>query len=253
MITPDFTPASLKDRPDLIAPVKEICAAAWPEFMNHDEIVGEYWWQLYENYLEYQFALLEPGSGKIAAVGNCIPMERRVVPGQLDDGGLDWILREVCEGKPGGRLSGRTLFALQIISAPNWRGKAVSTKTVQHMIAIGKAHKCTSLYAPVRPNRKSLYPLTPMERYVNWKTREGMPFDPWMRVHVRLGAEVVKVCPESMYMSGTVAEWESWTGLLFPESGQYVISGALVPILIDLANDIGMYLEPNVWMHHRIE
>jgi GNAT superfamily N-acetyltransferase len=252
MMKPDFMPANFGDRPDLISPAKEICNAAWPEFMMHDEIVNEHWGRLYEDYPEYQFALLEPGSGHIAAVGNCIPMERRVAPERLDDGGLDWILKEVFEGKPGGRPSGRTLFALQIVSAPSWRGKAVSTMAVQQMIEIGRTHGCSSLFAPVRPNRKSLYPLTLMERYVAWKTGEGMPFDPWMRVHARLGAEIVKVCPESMYISGTVAEWENWTGLLFPESGEYIVSGALVPVIINLSEDFGLYLEPNVWMYHRI-
>lgn len=255
MAIPEFIFAHFKERPELIGPAKEICNAAWPEFMMHDEIVNEHWWQLYQNYPEYQFALLEPGSGHIAAVGNCLPMERRVSPKQLDDGGLDWILREVCEGKPGGghhHHTGRTLFALQIVSAPAWRGRAVSTKAVEAMIGIGRAHECGSLYAPVRPNRKSLYPLTLMERYVAWQTAEGLPFDPWMRVHARLGADIVKVCPESMYISGTVAEWENWTGLLFPESGEYIVSGALVPVMVNLSEDFGLYLEPNVWMHHRI-
>ncbi len=252
MTTPDFILANFKDRPDLIDPADKICSAAWPEFMMHDEIVKEHWGQLYENYPEYQFALLEPGSGKIAAVGNCIPMEQRVAPEQLDDGGLDWILKEVCEGKMGRGSSGRTLFALQIVSAAGWRGKAVSTRAVEAMVAVGKAHGCSALYAPVRPNRKAMYPLTLMERYATWKTSAGLPFDPWMRVHARLGAEIVKVCPDSMYISGTVEEWENWTGLLFPESGPYVVSGALVPVIIDLAEDVGFYLEPNVWMHHRI-
>lgn len=252
MTTPDLMAVNFKDRPDLIDPAQDICDAAWPEFMMHDEIVNEHWWQLYQDYPEYQFALVEPAGGKIAAVGNCIPMERRISPDQLDDGGLDWILKKVCERKARRSSSGRTLFALQIISTPAWRGKAVSTQTVEAMIAVGKAHGCSALYAPVRPNRKAMYPLTLMERYVNWKTGEGLPFDPWMRVHARLGAEVVKVCPESMYISGTVAEWENWTGLLFPESGEYIVPGALVPVMVNLAEDFGLYLEPNVWMHHRI-
>ena len=71
-----------------------------------------------------------------------------------------------------------------------------------------------------------------------------------MRVHARLGAEIVKVCPEAMRISGTIAEWESWTKMRFPESGDYIIPGALVPVSFDCDKDIGLYIEPNVWMHH---
>jgi hypothetical protein len=39
-------------------------------------------------------------------------------------------------------------------------------------------------------------------------------------------------------------------GRALPESGAYVVSGALVPIEIDRERDEGVYVEPNVWMVH---
>jgi hypothetical protein len=62
----------------------------------------------------------------------------------------------------------------------------------------------------------------------------------------------MKVCPLSMTIPGKVADWESWTDMCFPESGTYVISGALNPITMDLEADVGRYIEPNVWMRHPI-
>jgi hypothetical protein len=109
-----------------------------------------------------------------------------------------------------------------------------------------------SLIAPVRPNQKSLYPLTPMERYVTWRRPDGLPRDAWLRVHERLGASILKVAEHSMRISGTVEEWERWTGLAFPESGAYVVTGALCPVTIDRDADLGLYLEPNVWMRHPV-
>jgi hypothetical protein len=61
---------------------------------------------------------------------------------------------------------------------------------------------------------------------------------------------VIRVAPSSMRIAGTVENWESWTGLRFPDSGAYVVSGALVPVEIDVDRDEGVYVEPNVWMHH---
>ena len=51
-------------------------------------------------------------------------------------------------------------------------------------------------------------------------------------------------------MTGTVAEWEGWTGMAFPESGDYVIPDGLSLLRIDGQTDQGVYQEPNVWMRH---
>ena len=55
-----------------------------------------------------------------------------------------------------------------------------------------------------------------------------------------------------MRIAGTVAQWEEWTELAFPESGSYVVPGALVPVEIDREQDEGLYVEPNVWMVHSL-
>ncbi len=55
-----------------------------------------------------------------------------------------------------------------------------------------------------------------------------------------------------MTIDGTVADWEGWADMPFPESGDYVVPGALTPVSIDRESDRGRYVEPNVWMHHRL-
>jgi hypothetical protein len=71
-----------------------------------------------------------------------------------------------------------------------------------------------------------------------------------MRVHERLGAKVLRPEPRSLRITGTVAEWEEWTEMSFPESGDYWFPGALVTVAIDCSADRGTYWEPNAWMHH---
>jgi hypothetical protein len=122
---------------------------------------------------------------------------------------------------------------------------------IQRMAEIGREHGLDMLIAPVRPNLKHNYPLTPMERYIEWRRADGSLLDPWLRTHERLGAEIAKVAPESSRVPGTVAQWEEWAGMAFPESGSYVVPGALVPVEIDRERDEGLYVEPNVWMVHR--
>ena len=99
------------------------------------------------------------------------------------------------------------LCALQILIAPEFRAQGLSSRMIQRMAAIGRDHGLDTLIAPVRPNLKHRYPLTPMERYVEWRRPDGTHLDPWLRTHERLGAQIMKVAPESARIAGTVAEW----------------------------------------------
>jgi len=121
------------------------------------------------------------------------------------------------------------------------------------MKTVAAEHGLSALIAPVRPTLKEHYPVTPMERYVEWHRPDGSPFDPWIRVHWRLGAVTLRVSPKSMVVTGTVAQWERWTGMKFPETGRYIVPGALQPVTIDRETDIGRYEDPNVWMRHGAE
>jgi hypothetical protein len=53
-----------------------------------------------------------------------------------------------------------------------------------------------------------------------------------------------------MTIACTVADSERWAGMEFPESGDYVVPGALPLVTVDSEADRGESVEPNVWMHH---
>ena len=142
--------------------------------------------------------------------------------------------------------------ALVAVVDPGYQGRGLSSLIIEGMRGLAAEHGLDALVAPVRPTLKARYPLTPMERYLGWRRADGQLFDPWLRVHERLGAEILGVCPGSLVVEGTVAEWEEWTGMAFPDSGSYVVEAALVPVEIDRAHDVGRYVEPNVWMRHTV-
>jgi hypothetical protein len=102
----------------------------------------------------------------------------------------------------------------------------------------------------VRPTWKERYPLAPTERYMLWRREDGFPYDPWLRAHERVGAEILSPAPRSMTIGGSRDEWEEWTGLQFPEDGDYIVPGALVPVGFE--NGLGTYVEPNVWVRHPV-
>ena len=136
---------------------------------------------------------------------------------------------------------------------PRYRGQRMSPAAVRAMIDLARSRGLRSLLAPVRPAAKSAYPLAPMERYVRWENDDGLPLDPWLRVHARLGAETLAVAPRTLVIEGSVADWERWTSLKFPDSGPYVVPGALQPVVVDRERDLVRYEDPNVWVRHCVE
>jgi GNAT superfamily N-acetyltransferase len=232
---------SFADRPELRERRSEL-KDTFLEFMHHDAVCNRYWGRMFDEYPDYEFALLD--GDVLAGEGNCVPT-RWDGP---DPRGVAAVLESTFER----REEPNVVSALQIRLAREYQGRGLSTMLVQHMTAVTRAHGFDALVAPVRPNRKAHYPLTPIERYVAWTRDDGLPFDPWLRVHARLGAELIAVCPESMTIEGTVAEWEEWAKMSFPETGAYVVPDALVPVEIDRERDLGRYVEPNVWMRHAV-
>jgi GNAT superfamily N-acetyltransferase len=208
---------------------------AWPELVFHDVVSTEYWSRLYDERPDFQFALVE--DGRVVAEGNSLPVN-----------GLPRGWRDAFPSGFGDEEPDR-LCALAILIDPDRQGEGLSRVLLEHMRGLA-AERGWDLVAPVRPTLKHRYPLTPIERYIEWRREDGLLFDPWLRAHERLGAELVGVAPDSLIAEGTVAELEEWCGLAFPESGSYVVDGALVPVEIDREHDRGSYREPNVWMRH---
>src|SRR5690606_23273355 len=102
-----------------------------------------------------------------------------------------------------------------------------------------------------RPNGKPAYPDESMESYLK-RTTDGLPDDPWLRVHVRAGGTIVNVAPLSMHISGTLEQWREWTGLPFDTRGPIEVPDALVPVPCEPEHGYATYVEPNVWVLHRV-
>lgn len=66
-----------------------------------------------------------------------------------------------------------------------------------------------------------------------------------------MGATILGPAKRSMVVTGTVADWESWTGMVFPASGRYVIPDGLTTLTVDRENDQATYVEENLWVRHR--
>ena len=222
----------------------------WPQFMFHDPYAAEHYPTMYERCPEFQFYVQDDG-GVVVAGGNSIPLAWDGTAADLPQGWDAGLER----GALGARndVEPNALCALQATASGAYVGQGLGAALVQTMRMLAMEAGFDALIAPVRPSGKERYPLTEIERYVNWRRQDGLLLDPWLRVHERAGASIMRTAPESMTISGTVAEWEEWTGLRFPDSGEYVVPRALVPVTVDVDDDRCVYVEPNVWMVHRWE
>jgi GNAT superfamily N-acetyltransferase len=223
---------------------------SWPEFMQHDEIVGKNWHFLYERYPEFQYAVFD--NKEIIGIGNTIPVHWDKPFEQLPDTGLDWAFEKANKDYQS-QIDPNLIIAVQILINKDYRGKGISFEMVKIMKELAYNCNFKNIALPIRPTLKYKFPLIPMQDYIQWKNEDDEAFDPWIRVHLKKRGRIVGVCNCSMNITGTIKEWEEWTGLKFPGSGNYIIKGALAEISINKELDKGIYLEPNVWMIHKCD
>lgn len=218
---------------------------SWPAFMREDPIANAAWQPFHDRHPAFQFFGVDDETGEVVVKANSVPTA--IDPDDLPDRGWDEAIeRSLVDDRP------TVVSALQINVHPGRRGSGLSAVALAEMRRIASAHGFGELVAPVRPSWKHHYPLAPIERYATWTRDDMLPFDPWLRVHVRAGGAIASICTRAMTIPGTVAEWAEWAGMRFPETGRYVVPGALVPVEIDVEADRGVYVEPGVWVRHRL-
>jgi hypothetical protein len=232
--------ATVRERPDLAQPAWELTRDTLPEYNNHGDVLNRYWPRLTEELPDFQFHLVD-GDEPVARARS-IPVRW---DGTIDDlpAGIDGAIARGFEER-----DADVLCALVIMVPRALQGRGLSRLAVEAMRQVAAEHSLRGVIAPVRPSFKERYPLTPIERYASWTREDGLPFDPWMRVHARLGASILRPEPHSLRITADLDEWETWTGLRFPEDGDYVFPGGLAPLSV--RGGRGEYWEPNVWMCH---
>lgn len=238
---------TLDQRPDLLGAVEQLNVLSWPAFLLKSAPIKE-WQLLFTLFAEFQLLLCDSCSNHLIAVGHIVPANWDKNVSTLPKTITEILVR--AEQTYLQQQIPNVFFAVAAMVDPAHHGRNLSRMLVEEMKSTSRRNACDSLLIPVRPTWKSRYPLTPMEHYVKWRRPDGAYFDPWLRVHGRLGAEAIGVIPKAETIQGNVKEWEEWTGMAFPESGSYIVPGALQPITIDCERDRGLYEEPNYWMKH---
>lgn len=233
------------DRPDLLERrFEELTRPTFPAYMNENEPGNLYWSRLYTDFPDFQVALVD--GDELLAEAHAIPLPW---DGSLEDLPAGWdegFVRAMTSDRPHDAL-----MAIAISVAPSQQGRQLSSRMIRSFTDNARqAGLENGVIAPVRPTWKERYPLIPIETYIEWRRDDGSHFDPWIRIHERVGGEIVAAAPRSMTIHGSAAEWEEWTGMPFPDDGTYVFPGCLAPVTF--IEGIGTHVEPNVWVLHRL-
>ncbi|MFJ5898514.1 N-acetyltransferase [Streptomyces sp. NPDC093064] len=240
---------SLAERASLASRVYEI-AETWPAFIPNDPVAGALLGRVVEEFPQY--CVVATDGDRIVARGLSVPFNaelggREEMPDKGWDQVLVWAFHDQRRGH-----SLTTASALEITVDTEYLGRGLSYRMLAALRdAVGRQDHDV-LLAPVRPTAKHLEPRVPMADYIHRQRDDGLPTDPWLRVHVKAGGSIEKVASASMTVSGSLAQWQQWTGLPFDSDGDVDVPGALVPVHCDTTHDHAVYVEPNVWIRHGV-
>ena len=242
---------TFRERPDLAARRGEV-SAVWPEFMLHDHVATVYYGDVDGRWADWSILAFE--GDRVLAVGHAVTfamgtdLDRPELPDDGWDGVIMWSYEDLLDDRAPTAVS-----ALEVSILPEARGAGLAQAMLGRLGSIAVSRGFDALAVPVRPSRKHFEPEVPMTDYCARVRPDGLPEDPWLRVHARMGAEIVKVCPTAMTISGTLSQWREWTDLPFDRSGEVIVPGALSPVSVSVEHDHAVYVEPNVWMEHPLQ
>lgn len=237
-------------RPELVPRVYDF-RDTWPEFMSHDPTANALFWQVVKAFP--QLCIAVTADDVLVARGRAIPVALNA-PGRggvLPATGWDRVMTWGMDDRLDGAVTD-TVSALEIAIDAAYLGIGLSARILGAMRDAAVRAGYTELVAPVRPNEKHRYPLESCQEYLQRVRPDGLPQDPWLRTHVRAGGVVDSVAPASMVIPGSLEQWRRWTGLPFETDGPTLVPQALVPVHVDLRHGHAVYVEPNVWVRHRL-
>jgi GNAT superfamily N-acetyltransferase len=248
---------SLAERPDLTDEVRGL-SRFWPDFMLQDP-TAVLMDRLFggadtEAFPDWQFAVLAEENpdvvlGRVLSVPVPWPADVAELPSRGWDAAIEAALELAVRQR--GPLSA---CALEITLSDQARGQGLSRTCIAGLKEACRRRGMQALFAPVRPTTKSSQPLLPLTEFLAAKDPTGGYRDPWLRTHVQLGGEVIGVASLSMTITGTFGQWKEWTGIDFGREpgGQVILAGALAPVLLNHVEGVAAYIEPNVWVRHRL-
>jgi GNAT superfamily N-acetyltransferase len=239
--------STVAERPELAG--ADLDVGGWPEFMRHNRLSEAFFNRTLTAFPQVCLVgATEDGSA--VADGHAVLLSLDGRP-EFPPGGWEqavvWAFADVDRN-----VRPTAACALNIGVARQAQGHGLAREMLDAMRTAAARLGIDRLLAPVRPTWKDREPETPMDQYARRVRADGLPYDPWLRTHVRAGGRIVGIARSSWTVAGSLMQWREWTGLPFDRDGSVVVPGALTFVQCNTAGDHAVYVEPNVWVEHRL-
>ncbi len=226
---------------------KMAVSKAFPYILSESQTIKNYWERLENYFPKFQLYLIS-ADGDLIGFMNTIPFQFKSPINELPENGWDWMLAKGISDFETDQLP-NFLGGLQVIVRNEYQKLGYSRQILNYAKQIFQSLKLLNLLIPIRPTKKHNFPKMSMAAYLELKDQNEI-YDPWIRTHLKGGAQIIKVCNSSMSIRGDIKFGESILDKNISESGEYLLKGVLKPISIDVKNDIGEYKEPNIWIKY---
>jgi len=223
---------------------------AFPEIISHSQTIEKYWDTLEKYFPHTQIFMIDADNNLMGFI-NAIPVFWDQPVEELPKNGWDWLLEKGITDSEDG-IAPNMLGGLQIIITKKYQGKGYSKLLIEKGKSSREALGFNNFIIPIRPILKHQYPEMRMKDYMILKEHHKI-YDPWIRTHLSSGAKIIKVCENSMSVTGDIHFWGNLMNKKITESGFYRVEGALNLVFIEIEKGYGAYKEENIWIQYPSE
>lgn len=235
---------SLKDDPSLYGRINELETEAFAEYLSEEPTWEKCFPKILETFPEYQLFFIDENTDELLALSNQVPFywdgDAQTLPGYND-------LLQGCLDEAESGVEPTALCGIMAITSNDHKARGLSEYIFSGIKNLTEKYKLEHCLSPLRPTLKHLYPNFSIEQYISWKDASGRPFDPWLRSGQRANITFIGIAYNSIAITDTVTQWEKWTNMKFPVSGEYIIPDGHQLLQVDVENDTASYAEHHVW------
>lgn len=252
-MTDDLIAELVTDRPRSPQQWEDLFADSWPPYIDADPVAAAALPEVRATGAALEVALTRPAGSdhdeRLAGAAWGVPIAWDGDTDHLPRGYSDTLVRALADHDRGTASDTLVICAAQV--HPSHARTGAAAHLLGHLVQAAAARGLHRVIAPLRLTGEHQYPLIPVETYARWRRADGEAFDPWLRTHERMGAQLLSTTPASQSFVASVEQWRTWSGLALPGSGAHVIEGALAPLHVDLEEGTGRLDEPGAWVRHR--
>ena len=220
--------------------------SSWPEFMRHDPIGGLYYGNVETRFAEFVL-IAQDDAGEVVAVAHSIPFEHG--DGALPENGWDFVIRNGLLTSLHGRAARHRLGDRDRRPAATAKGRGCPGRCSRRCARTRPGTGFAELVAPVRPNGKDDVD-EPMTTYAFRVREDGLPVDPWLRVHVRAGGRIPQWPPARWSSPAPSRSGGSGPGCRSTRPARSSCLERSPRCTATLEHGVAVYVEPNVWVVH---